>query len=429
MKKIVKFFFLPIVLIVITGFFFRPFLVFADTVDELKQKITDRETAIKKLEADIAVTQKQIDSSRGQQQTLKNTIAIYDAERKKILTQIKITEEKISSKELEIESLGLNIKDKAQSVEKMGEGVGQSIRNIYLLNNESSISVLLNNKNMSLFWNKLEQSAVMIEALNGHIKELKLLKAGLEKDKVKAEKIRSQLQVLKKDLSGQRTIAESAKAEQERLLMMTKNQESEYQKLLKTQLATRDAFEKELLDFESALRFEIDANSLPQTGTHILRWPLDIAIKITQYFGKTTFADAHPKLYSGAGHNGIDLRAPVGTPVKSASSGKVVGLGNTDTACPGASYGKWVLIEHGNGLSTLYAHLSAFAVNKNDSVLTGDTIGWSGNTGYSTGPHLHFTVYATQGVRIMDRKSKVCSGTYTMPVADLRAYLNPLAYL
>jgi len=97
--------------------------------------------------------------------------------------------------------------------------------------------------------------------------------------------------------------------------------------------------------------------------------------------------------------------------------------------CPGASYGKWVLVRHTNGLSTLYAHLSVISVSVGDQISGSSVIGYSGNTGYSTGPHLHFTVYATQGVEIMDRKSRVCGGIYTMPIADLRAYLNPLSYL
>ncbi|HEY4508236.1 MAG TPA: M23 family metallopeptidase, partial [Candidatus Paceibacterota bacterium] len=109
--------------------------------------------------------------------------------------------------------------------------------------------------------------------------------------------------------------------------------------------------------------------------------------------------------------------------------GTVKGAGNTDTVCPGASYGKWVLIEHANGLSTLYAHLSLIKVSEGQEVATGETVGYSGETGYATGPHLHFTVYATQGVRIMNRKSAVCGGTYRMPIADLKAYLNPLKYL
>jgi murein DD-endopeptidase MepM/ murein hydrolase activator NlpD len=88
-----------------------------------------------------------------------------------------------------------------------------------------------------------------------------------------------------------------------------------------------------------------------------------------------------------------------------------------------------VFIEHGNGLSTLYAHFSLIKVSEGQSVSLGEVIGYSGESGYATGPHLHFTVYATQGVRIMSRKSAVCGGSYTMPIADLKAYLDPLKYL
>ncbi len=107
----------------------------------------------------------------------------------------------------------------------------------------------------------------------------------------------------------------------------------------------------------------------------------------------------------------------------------VRGVGDTDLVCRGASYGKWILVEHPNGLSTLYAHLSLIKVSTGQQVLLGEIIGYSGNTGYSTGPHLHFTVYATQGVQIAQRKSAVCGGSYTMPIADLKAYLNPMSYL
>ena len=79
----------------------------------------------------------------------------------------------------------------------------------------------------------------------------------------------------------------------------------------------------------------------------------------------------------------------------------IVGTGNTDEPRGCYSYGKWILIKHENGLSTLYAHLSLIKVNAGETVNTGDIIGYSGNTGYSTGPHLHLTVYATQGVKIV----------------------------
>ena len=122
----------------------------------------------------------------------------------------------------------------------------------------------------------------------------------------------------------------------------------------------------------------------------------------------------------------------MGTPIKSAQGGIVRDFGNTDAYRGCYSYGKWILVEHFNGLSTLYAHLSLIKVRKEQEVKAGDLIGYSGNTGYSTGPHLHFTVYATKGVKIVrlgDIKTITNCADAHIPVAPFNAYLNPLSYL
>jgi murein DD-endopeptidase MepM/ murein hydrolase activator NlpD len=142
-----------------------------------------------------------------------------------------------------------------------------------------------------------------------------------------------------------------------------------------------------------------------------------------------SFASQNPQVYNGAGHNGIDFSARIGTAIYSAESGTVLGTGNTDTACNGVSYGKWVLIKHNNGLTTLYAHLSTIQTYAGAKVEARQKIGLSGNTGYSTGPHLHFTVYASDSVKISNYVSKVCGTTMTMPLAPRAGYLNPLSYL
>ena len=157
-----------------------------------------------------------------------------------------------------------------------------------------------------------------------------------------------------------------------------------------------------------------------------MAWPLKNII-ITQYFGDTAFAKSGA--YNGKGHNGIDFGASPGTPILSSLSGTVAGTGNTDLVAGCYSYGKWVLINHDNGLSTLYAHLSLIKAEKGQRVSTGDIIGYSGNTGYTTGPHLHFGVYATQGVKIVQYTNSVNCKNAVIPVADLRAYLNPIQYL
>ena len=87
-------------------------------------------------------------------------------------------------------------------------------------------------------------------------------------------------------------------------------------------------------------------------------------------------------------HNGVDLVAPTGTPVLAAASGTVVG------AAPNAGYGNWIRIEHAQNLATVYGHLSAFGpgVSAGAKVQRGQVIGFVGNTGRSTGAHLHFEV-------------------------------------
>jgi murein DD-endopeptidase MepM/ murein hydrolase activator NlpD len=176
------------------------------------------------------------------------------------------------------------------------------------------------------------------------------------------------------------------------------------------------------------LKILIDPKSLPSTGKGVLGWPLDKII-ITQYFGTTAFSTQNPQVYNGKGHTGIDLGASIGTRIKASQNGIVAGTGDTDLIRGCYSYGKWVMIKHPNGLSTLYGHLSAITMKTGQEVTMGDTVGYSGNTGYSTGPHLHFGVYATAGVRIQPlANSKGCRNA-VVPLADPSAYLNPLSYL
>lgn len=109
-------------------------------------------------------------------------------------------------------------------------------------------------------------------------------------------------------------------------------------------------------------------------GDGALNWPVNG--KITSSYG-----------YRSSGfHNGLDLGAKYGTTVKAAAGGKVT------LAAYSGGYGYCVLIDHGNGIKTRYAHLSKMSVKKGDTVLRGEKIGEIGSTGNSTGPHLHFEV-------------------------------------
>ena len=93
------------------------------------------------------------------------------------------------------------------------------------------------------------------------------------------------------------------------------------------------------------------------------------------------------KFRNGRWHKGVDLAVSEGTPVYAADNGKVIVSEWSD------SYGNYIIIDHQNGLKTLYAHNSALLVNVGDTVTKGRQIALSGNTGNSTGPHVHFEVH------------------------------------
>jgi murein DD-endopeptidase MepM/ murein hydrolase activator NlpD len=86
-------------------------------------------------------------------------------------------------------------------------------------------------------------------------------------------------------------------------------------------------------------------------------------------------------------HAAIDLAAPTGTPVKASREGRVTSIGNN------AVYGKFIILSHGGGYETLYAHLNTIVVKQGSRVNQGEKIGEVGSTGRSTGPHLHFAIY------------------------------------
>ena len=116
-----------------------------------------------------------------------------------------------------------------------------------------------------------------------------------------------------------------------------------------------------------------------------LTWPVARTTPITQGFG------GNAQMYSRfglAGHNGLDLGVPVGTPVRAAADGVVTLAEEVDQD----GYGRHVRLTHEDGRVTIYAHLDHPTVKTGQAVRAGEEIGFSGNSGFSTGPHLHFEV-------------------------------------
>ena len=127
----------------------------------------------------------------------------------------------------------------------------------------------------------------------------------------------------------------------------------------------------------------MDANSLRNAMGELFRMPIAAKFRWSSPYGYRIDPIAGVKSF----HTGTDMACPTGTPILAAMSGKVTTTGINRV------YGNYVIIDHGNGYQTLYAHMSKIIASKGQWVSQGTRIGLVGSTGYSTGPHLHFTVY------------------------------------
>lgn len=418
--------------------------VFAAEIDEIKQQIDERNQKIKDLEAEIAQYERDLTATTQEKQTLQGAIKELDLTRKKLTANISLTQTRIAAKDAEIAGLSEDISDTSGRIDRQLGGVAKTIRTLAELDREPLSLAILSNDSFSAVFDDIAAAVALRTNLEDQIEELRGLKVNLEDTRTDAQKKRKELAALKLDLTAQQKALDANRAEKNALLKATQSKESEYQKILADKQKQFEAFQQEIRDLENQLQIAIDPTSIPKAGSGVLTWPFEpsyfakcpsfqAALKnpycLTQYFGNTPFATQNPQIYNNNGHNGVDFRAPVGTRITSALSGVVKGTGDTDAQRGCYSYGKWVLVEHSNGLSTLYAHLSSILVSSGQSVSTGQIVGYSGNTGYSTGPHLHFTVYATQGVQIAQFARSINCKNVSIPIADPKAYLNPLSFL
>ena len=124
-------------------------------------------------------------------------------------------------------------------------------------------------------------------------------------------------------------------------------------------------------------------SSAPPSSGESFKFPLAYCTMLTSSYGYRV----HPITGNYSFHNGVDFAAGQGTPIYATKSGKVT------TATYNYAYGYYVVVNHLDGFSSLYGHMTHYTVSEGDYVERGEVIGYVGSTGYSTGPHLHFTIY------------------------------------
>ncbi len=367
----------------------------AATQSELQDAINKKNQELQQVSSQIEATQQQIEGTQSKGTSLKKEITSIDKQVSQLNLNIKSSELTIDKLNLEIDSLEYDITDTGEKVISKKEAIAEILRQLQQNGEETPLTVFLRNDKLTDSFFEIQGLKDLNKNLALEVSELKIfeiqLNSALEMTTNKQQKVKSENQTLK----NKKSINDDLKKSKQVILQQTKNQETIYQKQLSELEKQQQAIADEIGKFEEELRSAFDVNLLPTKRPGVFEWPINLVKdggigKISQKYGET----AYSYLYKGKPHNGLDIAAPIATPVYAAADGIVTAVDNNDqSSYRKYQYGKYILIKHDNNLITLYAHLSIQVVSKGAPVKRGDLIGYSGNTGFTTGPHLHFGVY------------------------------------
>lgn len=379
---------------------------YADEIDDIKNQIADMQSEIDGYDAEISTLQGDINTNSYKQSLVVQKIVAKNNMLDLINNNIYLTEQDIMQKETDIAGKEADIAAKNDEISKSEDEINQKLDEfgtmvrmdqIYMKGN--MISVLMSSTDLSDLFIRYRYMANVAKQSQGLMDEIEAGIAKLENDKVELNNDISKLNVEKDSLLVSKADLERQKADMNGVLAELTNDYNEYQSLIDS-----TAYQKAIIDGKKAqtqqdideANAEIDRiieerrrKDIDFSGAEWV-WPVPGHTTISQAYGVSSSA------YTYGYHTGIDISGPdsngnfvFGATVVSSNDGVVIYAQSYDT---GYSYGRYIIIDHGGGYTTVYGHLNEVWVSEGQTVARGEAIGTAGNSGYSFGAHLHFEI-------------------------------------
>ena len=366
----------------------------AATADELEQSIREKEEAIsqaqeqkEQIQANISNIQAMVDDLEDTKDDLQAYVVQLDGNLAQVQSRINELKSLIGEKQEEIEQTQAELEEAQAQEEAQYEALKVRIRYSYEKGEESLLEMLFSADSFGELLNRVgyirQMNTYDQEQLAIYVKNRELVaacKEALEEEEQVLEEAKAEVE---EEEAGLETLIAEKEAQITSFQSDINNKEAaiaEYEADAAEQDAAIAALEAAAAEAKKQLE-ELNKPQVSYDGG-MFQMPLASYKRVSSEYGYRI----HPTLGVNKFHNGVDFAANSGTPIMAAYDGTVVG------AAYNSSMGNYVMIDHGDGLFTIYMHASELYVSSGQSVSKGETIAAVGSTGRSTGPHLHFSV-------------------------------------
>lgn len=359
---------LRIFLIFIICTFMITYYVFGETVEELQTQKEEITTKIEDTNNQLSAVQDNINAVTVQLEKLNKQIAKYQEE----LNESNI---KVAQTQMSVDAITTDLQEAEKKYTHQKSLLEQRMVAMYEAGDTVYLDVLLSSTSIEDFLSKFYYLSKMAAYDQKLMKEVSNAKQDIAAKKILLERKLAKLTEEKQNNEKLLVTFENTKVVRNSYLSELTDKEKGFQERLELYENDIDELEKKIL------KATLENISQEYIGGE-LAWPTPGYTTITSGYGMRI----HPIFGVYRLHTGVDIGAPLGSPTIAVNDGIVI------LASYSPSYGNYVMIDHGGGVVTLYAHASKICVEEGEKVKKGDLIMLVGSTGWSTGPHLHFEV-------------------------------------
>lgn len=344
-------------------------------IDALKRSQAESKARQRELEEQLADVKEDQAQAQAKRQILLGQLEAINDELESINAQIALYDQQIAEKEQE----------RLKAVDQEAEQYDLFCRRVRAMEEDGNVSywsILFNADSFSDMLNKLADVSDIMDYDQAVMDQLVATRKEIERLKAELEEARAAQEIAKEEQEAKQAEQKEKVAAAQAVLDAINADIAEVNRQLDEEDAAAKEIQAQIAQKQRQMEAERRRNNITISSESGYLWPLPGYYRLTSLFGYRI----HPITGRGHSHTGIDIPAPRGTPILAAKSGQVVTSGWHN------SYGNYVVIDHGNGNSTLYAHMSSRSVSEGQMVTQGQEVGKVGTTGSSTGNHLHLEV-------------------------------------